>query len=164
MNELRISVGKPEDFEEINQLTAAAIYPAFDHPDLTDEQRAETDYIVSIARKSCLKALESSNRTVFVAYLGVELAGFVIADKAAVPCPEIDWLIVFPEFHGSGVAQKLMEAALDWFGPNTEVQLNVIHYNARAIAFYKKYGFEDTGKMAENRKIPRKILVRPANR
>lgn len=164
MNKLRIRIGKPKDFEAINQLAAAAIYPAFDHPHLTDEQRAETDHIVSITRRACLSALENSNRTVFVAFSDEELAGFIILDKAAVPCPEIDWLIVFPEFHGSGVAQKLMEAALDWFGLNTDVQLNVIHYNTRAIAFYRKCGFEDTGKMAENRKIPRKILVRPANR
>jgi ribosomal protein S18 acetylase RimI-like enzyme len=34
------------------------------------------------------------------------------------------------------------------------VQLGVIHFNARAIAFYKKFGFDDTGQPHGKHKIP----------
>ncbi len=38
-----------------------------------------------------------------------------------------------------------MEQALAWIGEGVPVQLGVIHFNARAIAFYKKWGFEGHG-------------------
>jgi len=40
------------------------------------------------------------------------------------------------------------------------VQLGVIHFNERAIAFYKKFGFEDTGRLHGKHLIPRRMLVR----
>jgi ribosomal protein S18 acetylase RimI-like enzyme len=40
-----------------------------------------------------------------------------------------------------------MEQALAWIGEGVPVQLGVIHLNERAIAFYKKWGFQDTGRI-----------------
>jgi ribosomal protein S18 acetylase RimI-like enzyme len=40
------------------------------------------------------------------------------------------------------------------------VQLGVVHFNARAIAFYKKLGFEDTGRPHGRHLIPRLTMVR----
>jgi ribosomal protein S18 acetylase RimI-like enzyme len=54
-----------------------------------------------------------------------------------------------------------MERALAWIGAGVAVQLGVIHFNVRAIAFYKKWGFEDTGRIAGRHKIPRRLMVRP---
>jgi hypothetical protein len=64
----------------------------------------------------------------------------VIVDAKDAALPEIDWLIVAPEFRGrklhrGNVAQRLMQTALDEVGPGRPVQLGIIHYNARAIAF-----------------------------
>jgi ribosomal protein S18 acetylase RimI-like enzyme len=42
------------------------------------------------------------------------------------------------------------------------IQLGVIHFNERAIAFYKKFGFEDTGRTHGKHKIPRRFMIRPA--
>jgi ribosomal protein S18 acetylase RimI-like enzyme len=53
-----------------------------------------------------------------------------------------------------------MEQALAWIGEGVPVQLGVIHFNARAIAFYKKHGFEDTGRIVGRHKIPRRLMVR----
>ena len=57
---------------------------------------------------------------------------------------------------------SLMEQALAWVGSGVAVQLGVIHFNARAIAFYKKWGFEDTGRIVGRHQIPRTLMVRPA--
>jgi ribosomal protein S18 acetylase RimI-like enzyme len=160
MSQIMVRPGKIEDFSNINQFTAEAIYPSFNHPDLTMQQHAENDRIVSITRESCLKSIENKEREVFVAFYDDDLAGFIIADKAADLCPEIDWLIVAPKYQGKGVAQKLMDTALDWLGSDTNVKLGVIHYNQRAIAFYEKYGFKDTGRIAGTHKIPRKLMLR----
>ena len=90
-----------------------------------------------MTREACLQAVVNEDREIWVAYYGGQMASFIIANKMADECPEIDWLIVPLEFQGKGVAQKLMEAALDWIGYDTEVKLGVIHYNHRAIAFYE---------------------------
>lgn len=160
MSQIIVRPGKINDFADINAFAAEAIYPAFNQPDLTPEQRAENDRIVSITHEACLKSVKEKDREVFVAFCDEKLAGFIIVDKAAELCPEIDWLIIGPKYQGKGVAQELMNVALAWLGPDTEVKLGVIHYNQRAIAFYKKYGFKDTGRIAGTHKIPRKLMIR----
>jgi ribosomal protein S18 acetylase RimI-like enzyme len=77
--------------------------------------------------------------------------------------PEIDWLIVAPEWQGKGVALRLMEQALAWLGDGVPVQLGVVHFNGRAIAFYKKLGFVDTGRPHGRHLIPRRLMIRAAN-
>ena len=44
-------------------------------------------------------------------------------------------------FHGSGLAQKLMEKILAWADPSRPLELEVASYNERAKAFYRTYGF-----------------------
>lgn len=46
--------------------------------------------------------------------------------------------------------------------PRVPVQLGVIHFDRRAIAFDKKWGFEDTGLIVARHKIPRRLMVRPS--
>jgi len=43
--------------------------------------------------------------------------------------------------HGTGLAQQLMSSADEWIG-DADVGLEMVTYNDRAKAFYKKYGFE----------------------
>lgn len=49
--------------------------------------------------------------------------------------------------HGKGVAQRLMQSALDVARAmgGEHVWLGVWEHNPRAIGFYRKYGFEDVG-------------------
>jgi len=44
--------------------------------------------------------------------------------------------------HGKGVAQKLMDQSMGWLDTKKPIQLEVADYNDRAIAFYRKYGFD----------------------
>lgn len=56
-------------------------------------------------------------------------------------------LYVAPAYHGSGAAAALMHSALAILnaeGPRS-IWLSTFHQNARAIAFYKKFGFEIVG-------------------
>jgi ribosomal protein S18 acetylase RimI-like enzyme len=139
-----------------------SIEDAFYRPDLTPEQIAENAWIVDIADRSFRSGIGNPDRITIIGSGAGLLAGFVIADRTKAEYPEIDWLIVAPEFRGQGIAQKLMGAALAWIGSSTPIQLGVIHFNERALAFYRKYGFEDTGRIAGHHKIPRKLLMRPA--
>ena len=50
---------------------------------------------------------------------------------------------------------------MDWIGPGTAIKLTVLTYNARAIAFYRKFGFEDAGPVDDDMKTPRLLMIRP---
>ena len=128
------------------------------------ESRAGFDgaRVVDIAPRSCRSAIGRDDRAAFVARIGGRMAGFVIVDRKDPALPEIDWLIVHPDFHGAGVAGRLMNAAFAWIGEGRAIKLGVIGYNRRAIAFYEKHGFRDTGRVAGTHKIPRKLMIRPA--
>jgi ribosomal protein S18 acetylase RimI-like enzyme len=159
----QVAPGSADDFHHANAFVAAAIKDAFYRPGLTAEEIAENDRIVSVAERTAREAVDHPHRAIFVAKDDDgRLAGFVIVDRKDAAMPELDWLIVAPEWQGKGVAGRLMEQALAWAGAGVPVQLGVIHFNARAIAFYKKWGFEDTGRIVGRHKIPRRLMVRPA--
>jgi ribosomal protein S18 acetylase RimI-like enzyme len=52
-------------------------------------------------------------------------------------------LYVAKEYYGQGLAQQLMDTALKWIDPNRPIDLQVVTYNERAKAFYRKYGFKE---------------------
>jgi len=155
-----LSPGTEADFDNLNAFVADAIAEAFYRPDLTEEQEAENARIVGIAERTAREAVDHPQRAVLVAKEDGILAGFVILDWKDEAMPEIDWLIVGRAWQGKGVAHRLMEAALAEIGEGVPVQLGVIHFNERAIAFYKKHGFEDTGRIVGRHKIPRRLMVR----
>jgi ribosomal protein S18 acetylase RimI-like enzyme len=70
------------------------------------------------------------------------------SDCVTGPAPvEIGRFYVDRPWHGRGLAQRLMAAALDTarsLGGET-VWLTVWEHNPRAIAFYEKFGFRDVG-------------------
>jgi streptothricin acetyltransferase len=158
---ITVAPGAAADFENLNAFVAAAIKDAFYRPDLTADEIAENDRIVAISERTARETLDQSpERAIFVAKDEGRLAGFVIVDAKDAAMPEIDWMIVGPEWQGKGVARLLMERALAWIGDGVPVQLGVIHFNTRAIAFYRKFGFDDTGRTHGKHKIPRRMMVR----
>lgn len=62
-------------------------------------------------------------------------------------CIELVRLYVLKDYHGTGIANKLMEYAVDFAKKNAyEVMyLSVWEYNFRARGFYEKHGFNNTG-------------------
>lgn len=158
-----VAPAEPADLEQVSGLVADATRGAFDHPDLTAEQRAENRKWAAVARQTCAAAMAHPDKAVFAARAGADLLGFALIDRTDAACPEIGWVMVAPQAHGRGVAQSLMAASLAWIGPGVPVKLTVIGYNARAIAFYGKYGFADAGPAPGDYAIPRRLLVRQAS-
>jgi len=58
---------------------------------------------------------------------------------------EILAMYVDPDFQGQGIGHQLMQTALDWLGPSSEIELHVVAYNDKAIKFYQGFGFIATG-------------------
>lgn len=73
------------------------------------------------------------------------LVGFATVDDSRDPEPVTPrelWAInVLQDHHGTGVAQALLDAALG----DEDASLWVVDRNARAIAFYRRNGFEPDG-------------------
>ncbi|WP_380872202.1 hypothetical protein ACFB49_31480 [Sphingomonas sp. DBB INV C78] len=134
----------------------------FDRDDLTEEQRAANRRVVAISTGCCEDAARNSHQY-FAAGFTDEgaLAGYVIATRHGPDDHELDWLMVAPEHHGSALSRLLMEAGVDWLGRDRPMWLNVIRFNARAIAFYMKFGFAVDPDARTAHAVPHFIMRRP---
>lgn len=52
-------------------------------------------------------------------------------------------LYVDKKWLGTGVGAALMQKVIDWSNPAMPIELEVVTYNERARAFYRKWGFEE---------------------
>ncbi len=68
-------------------------------------------------------------------------------DVLEAPSVELQRFYLAREFHGAGLATRLMDAALDIARERAMIAiwLGVFERNARAIAFYRKCGFSTVG-------------------
>lgn len=57
----------------------------------------------------------------------------------------LNGLYLYPEFKGSGLAQDFAKIFLEWENKEMNTELGVVEYNARAITFYERLGFEPNG-------------------
>lgn len=148
--------------EAIVSLTKAATDATFYREDLSDDQLAHNRHIVAVSGSTALAAAAAAHRHLVVAFVDGTLAGYVISTVHAENDRELDWMMVHPRFHGTGVSIALMAAGMDWLGLDRPMWLNVIRYNARAIAFYRRFGFAIDPAPAPPRPIPNLIMRRPA--
>lgn len=156
---------KASDFNHLETFVWQAIFPAFDLEELTDEQRAENDALVSEARPQVQRSLEAPDDAVFVAVDPKlrRLAGYVVVAVHGAERAELVFIVARKAYWGKGVASKLLEMALEHAGQQRMVSAGVRYFNDRAKAFLTKHGFEDTGEAAgEEHAIPRTLLIREA--
>jgi GNAT superfamily N-acetyltransferase len=147
---------------ELIDLTEAATRPTFYTADLTAEQRAANERVVQISGRTCVDASLSGDRHFTGVFFGGRLGGFAIATRHRPDDLEIDWLMMHPSHHGSGMAAALLRHALEWLGPGRPIWLNVIRRNGRAIAFYRKFGFEIDPLASTDHAVPHWIMRRPS--
>ena len=146
---------------EIRELTRRATGATYFKPGLTDEENAFIERVVRISADCAAAAVANPNQHLLTATAAGRLAGFVIATVHAPDDRELDWLMVDPEFHGSGVASTLMKAGMAWLGTDRPMWLNVVRHNERAIGFYRKHGFEIDPDTPCPKPMPSWIMRRP---
>lgn len=153
------------DFAHLETFVWQAIFPAFDRTGLTDEQRAENDALVENARSEVTGCLDREYYGVFAAVdlKTRTLAGYLITDARPRAYAEICRLIVHRKYHGKGVGELLLDEATEFIGRDRAVSLAVRYYNQRAIAFFSKHGFVNTGETTGNHAIPRTLMLREAH-
>jgi diamine N-acetyltransferase len=101
------------------------------------------------------KELLDADDFYFIAFLNEEAAGYIRLkeDESGVSeikkhrGIELKRIYVLKEYHSQKIGAKLMNFALDFAAEkNYElIWLGVWEHNEKAKAFYKKFGFEDTG-------------------
>lgn len=146
--------------DEIAALTEAATNATFYCDDLTADEIAANRRVVAISTASCTAAAQNEHQHLAAAFTGDRLAGYVIATRHGPDDLELDWLMVHPDHHGSGVAAILMQAGIDWLGAHRPIWLNVIRHNERAIRFYRRFGFEIDRGATTNHVVPHWIMRR----
>ena len=65
----------------------------------------------------------------------------------------IEAVYILPEFQGIGLAKKLYTEAYKYLNPVNKTFLEVFSLNSKAIGFYEKMGFVDTGKKVYDKRF-----------
>ena len=146
--------------DDIAALTEAATNATFYRDDLTADEIAANRRVIAISTACCTAAAEKEHQHFAAAFAGDRLAGYMIATRHGPDDFELDWLMVHPDEHGSGVATLLMQAGIDWLGADRPIWLNVIRYNERAIRFYRRFGFEVDRDATTSHVVPHRIMRR----
>jgi diamine N-acetyltransferase len=76
-----------------------------------------------------------------------QIVGFCSAEKPD-DSAAIRTMYVLPAYQGKGIGNQLIAKALAWLGDDVSVSVGVASYNTKAIAFYEKSGFRNTGEVS----------------
>jgi ribosomal protein S18 acetylase RimI-like enzyme len=145
----------------IAALTEAATRATYYADWMEAEHHAAIARVVEIAAPSCEAAVAGAYQHFIAAFVAGRFAGYVISTVHDEDDRELDWLMVHPDFHGTGVAASLMEAGMAWLGTDRAMWLNVVQHNARALRFYRRFGFEIDPETRLDRAIPLHVMRRP---
>jgi ribosomal protein S18 acetylase RimI-like enzyme len=146
--------------EKITALTERATAATFYRDGLTPAELDANRRVVLISAETALGACANDHQRFTAAFVGDRFAGYVISTVHALESRELDWLMVDPDFHGSGVADSLMRAGVDWLGTDRPMWLNVLQHNDRAVCFYRRHGFEVDPHGRTEHLIPHYIMRR----
>ena len=172
MENFKLEDAKPEDVKAIRDIIRASwleLYPNETYG-ITAEDLSTIDWYepkgLERRKKEIADNLDTVHTFVFKNDKN-KIVGFCKALKFA-DYGEIDAMYVIPELKGKGLGKKLMEKAFEWLGSELKIRLVVVKYNSRAIEFYKKMGFKETGnkviytgtQLRSGKEIPRIEMVK----
>ena len=141
-----------EDLIELRELSIKTYYETFAHMNTDKDMEDYLENAFNID-KLCSE-LENKNSEFYFLYCNEKLSGYIklneapsqtdINDKASL---EIERIYVSSEFQGEGLGKYLMEKAINIAIERNKqyVWLGVWEKNEKAITFYKKNGFYETG-------------------
>jgi ribosomal protein S18 acetylase RimI-like enzyme len=156
--EIRIAPADPEDAQgmaEVFYKTWLATYPNKKAGITTDdiEDRFKDSFTEeSLAKRAERIAIPREGETSFLAKDGDRIVGVCHIvrhpDKN-----ELQAIYILPEYQGKGVGGLLWGEAQKHFTLDKDIIVQVATYNTNAIAFYKKLGFQETGKEFQNERF-----------
>jgi GNAT superfamily N-acetyltransferase len=93
----------------------------------------------------------------------LETLRYPAAADAALPKAEVINFVVVPELRGRGVADRLFEQLMRWFGANGETRVKMVtgEGQGRAHGFYEKSGAVLRGRTSLHRGVRSRVYVYP---
>lgn len=85
------------------------------------------------------------NKKIIVALDGHKIVGVCRATKDEKE-NRLSAMYVLPEYQGQGIGTQLWNEIRDFFDRSKDILVGVATYNQKAINFYTKLGFEDSGR------------------
>ncbi len=132
------------DAEALGRVHATCWHETYDH--LISQAALENVSPRRLAELWTHWAQQGEDFRMFAALVGGEIVGFVgsgpARDKDAPRVRELYFIYLRSEFHGTGIGQRLFDAAVD---EGSEVYLWVAADNPRAHGFYARNGFVPDG-------------------
>jgi ribosomal protein S18 acetylase RimI-like enzyme len=153
-----------QDLEAVRSLLVATWHDTYDCIYGPQKVTELTDSWHSVA--SLRRRLTRPGSEFLVADDGEHIAGmaFAAADREG-KTVMLHQLYVLPAYQGHGIGGILLDEILDNFPDAETIRLEVEEANSRAIAFYRVYGFEQTGRTGDcgvaRSGIPALVFERP---
>jgi ribosomal protein S18 acetylase RimI-like enzyme len=150
VTEVIVEPARIDDVEAILQIRRDAWLDTYPNPDhgitrqMIKQRFDQVSEDKAIARWQKGIAGEGKTQITFVARVDGVVKGFT-GCRQVKGRRRIGSMYVEPGLQGQGIGGQLMRRAIDWFGRDENIYLDVVSYNQRAIDFYKHFGFEETG-------------------
>jgi ribosomal protein S18 acetylase RimI-like enzyme len=152
---LEVHIAQEKDVEGVVDVlyrTWLATYPNEDAGITVDD--IEDRFIVRRSEEGLEKSRkrireQSSNERTFVVKDGEKVIGVSVVSKDEM-VNRLIAIYVLPEYQGRGVGYMLWNSVLQFFDTEKDIVVEVVTYNANAIAFYTHLGFQDTGRRFSN--------------
>ena len=140
------SVDDAQDIARIQHDTWLATYVC--EEGITREDVESRNLLSNDRVKKWERFIDYPNSTIFVARVDSHVAGYCgfFSDETG---QSIRALYVTPEQQRKGVGSRLFRHVLEQADASKSISLNVAAFNADAIEFYKRFGFDEKGP-AEN--------------
>jgi len=148
---INIGEAKPEDAAEIQQVfyeTWLATYPNLDSgvtaEDVEDRFKDRLSH-EGIAKRADQIANLGPGSLFLAAKDGEKIIGICILRKDETK-NQLSAIYILPKYQGRGIGRMFWQEAQKFFNPGKKINVEVDVCNKRAIAFYEKLGFADTGR------------------
>jgi GNAT superfamily N-acetyltransferase len=153
---ITIRRASPQDAEAIVSIRREAWLSIYPNPSLgitqtdlyrhLDGETGELKHLTLLHWQRQIGKEDGKHSITYVAQHDGAVIGFV-APRFIREQRRIATLYVTTSARCHGVGTKLLKRAIEWFGRDQDIYLQVVAYNEVAISFYKRFGFElTTGK------------------
>jgi ribosomal protein S18 acetylase RimI-like enzyme len=95
--------------------------------------------------RNCIPTFTNNDVLLVAKNMNDKIIGYCFATKEKSE-NRIEAVYLTEEYQGTGLAKKLFDAASELLDPKNETYLDVFSLNSKAINFYRKLGFYETGK------------------
>jgi ribosomal protein S18 acetylase RimI-like enzyme len=158
-NEVTIEFAGPEDAETICNIRDEAWIDAYPNPELgisaeqieLNARGPENRFLINRVRhlKQELAEPQSRDYPLFVAKQNGKVIGFVNPETDEKGHKTISQIYIDPKYQSKGLGSLLLRKAVNALGTDSDIYLEVVGYNQKAINFYEKFGFVKTNNPVE---------------